>query len=150
MPKKHYEIFFVSTLSSINKIKKSTKDVSFGQFVEDHNLFDGTLRRLQVIGDSIKNLLLSDFLQKEDPTWRDIVDFRNLVVHEYFSIDPEIIFRVVSTKIEDLEKNILAIMKQIPDKTYLLYALRDSRKVLKKMKRYDGAAYLEDIERDLI
>jgi len=150
MPKFHHEIFFISILTSINKIKTSTKNKTFDQFLKDSDLFDSTLRRLQVIGDSVKNLLATDFLEKQDQAWKDIIAFRNLVVHEYFSLDPEIIFRIVSDEIEKLEKDVLRFIKQVENKTYLMQALSDTKKVLSKMNRNNEIIYLENIEKNLI
>ena len=77
------------------------------------NLFDATCMRLQTIGEVMKNVdagtegcLLA--LYPEIP-WRKICGLRNIISHEYLSIDPEIIFSVVKKHLRPM----LISLKQI-------------------------------------
>jgi len=148
MPKLNHEIFFIPVLTSINKIKKTLLYISYEQFLQNDILFDSTLRRLQVIGESVKNLLTVNLL-KENQYWKKIVLLANLETNEPFDPDPEIIFRVASDHVQEIEKNVLHFINKIPDKKYLRYAFSDTKEVLSKMKHYDEVAYLDEIEKNL-
>jgi uncharacterized protein with HEPN domain len=59
---------------------------------------DAVIRNLEVIGEAVKNLS-SDFrrLHPEIP-WRSITALRNVLIHEYFGVDLEIVWRVVTRR----------------------------------------------------
>lgn len=68
--------------------------------------FDATCMRLQTIGEVIKNIdnltnheLLANY--KGTP-WKSIIGLRNIISHEYLSVDPEEIFRIVKIHLPKL------------------------------------------------
>lgn len=42
--------------------------------------------------------------------WKKITDFRNILAHDYFGIDYEILWDILKSKLPDLKKNIKAII----------------------------------------
>ena len=61
------------------------------------------IRCLEIIGEAVRQLP-EDFKQKYSYIeWRKIVDLRNILIHEYFGIEPEIIWDIVKNKIPTLK-----------------------------------------------
>lgn len=54
--KKNLRIFLIHILDSINLIEDYTKDKTKEEFEDSLSLQDMTIRRLEVIGEAIKNL----------------------------------------------------------------------------------------------
>ena len=53
--------------------------------------YDAVLRNLAVVGDAVKSLP-EEFKQKHAATpWNSIAGLRNVVVHEYFRVNPDLI-----------------------------------------------------------
>ena len=42
--------------------------------------------------------------------WRDMIDFRNLLVHEYFRVDLQIIWQIIEQEIPILKQQINSIL----------------------------------------
>jgi uncharacterized protein with HEPN domain len=55
---------------------------------------------------------LSDELKRNHPDveWQDIKDFRNLLIHEYFGIDLEIVWKTVKDDLPVLMEAVRAIL----------------------------------------
>ena len=75
-------------------------------------VFDGCVMRLQIIGESIKKIddqtngeLLSSFPRCP---WRKIIGLRNIISHEYSSIDEAIIFAIIKQSLLPFEIECLA------------------------------------------
>ena len=49
--------------------------------------------------------------QYPEINWRDIIDFRNLLVHEYFRVDLKIIWQIIEQEIPNLKKQINSILQ---------------------------------------
>jgi uncharacterized protein with HEPN domain len=49
--------------------------------------------------------------QHPEISWRDIIDFRNLLVHEYFRIDLNLIWQIVERELPNLKQQINNILE---------------------------------------
>lgn len=81
------------------------------------DIFDATCMRLQTIGETIKNI---DNLTNHELLirytgipWRSIIGLRNIISHEYLSIDPEEIFKIVKIHLPKLLPAILQIRNEL-------------------------------------
>lgn len=74
--------------------------------------FDACILRLQVIGETVKRL----FNEKDNPLvncpdipWKEIIGLRNIISHEYLSVDEEIIFDIIKNEIPSLKRAIQSL-----------------------------------------
>ena len=83
------------------------------------DIFDATCMRLQTIGETIKtidNLTNHELLRNyTDTPWRSIIGLRNIISHEYLSIDPGEIYNIVKVHLPKLLLVILQIKKDVID-----------------------------------
>lgn len=100
-------------LKSIQKIKKYTKGKTYDEFINDDLLVDGVVRNLEVIGEAVKNIPAN--FRKKYPSieWKRIAGLRDILIHEYFGIDYELLWDIVENKIPYLVKQIEAVLKDI-------------------------------------
>ncbi|AZV46608.1 hypothetical protein C3L23_04760 [Nautilia sp. PV-1] len=103
------EFYIVDIFIAIDKIKRYTKDFSNAQeLLHDEKTWDAVIRELEIIGEATNKLIKLDFLKKD---FKIIVDFRNIIVHEYFGIDEKIVWEVVSGYLIDFYNELLDISK---------------------------------------
>jgi len=78
-------------------------------FFEDELVQDAVLRNLTIIGEAASKV--PDDIQQQYPEveWRKIVAFRNIAMHEYFGLDRDIVWSVVSRKVPDLSLRLAQI-----------------------------------------
>ncbi|MDP9821669.1 uncharacterized protein with HEPN domain [Nocardioides massiliensis] len=58
--------------------------------------YDAVLRNLAVIGEAVKALPTEIKAAHDEVPWASIAGLRNVVVHEYFRVDPDLIHDVVT------------------------------------------------------
>lgn len=141
------ELFLINILISIDKIKRNTGKLSFQEFVEHETIFGFTIRELQEIGESGKKLLASIEPVESNIEWRKIIAFRNIVVHRYFGIEPEVVCEVITKEIPILEREIISLLKNTANKRNLSGVMQAAKKTYTKFNREDTVAYLEEIEK---
>jgi len=104
-------------------------------------------RQFEIIGEAMRYLIecedLKDYIL---PKWRKIVDFRNVVIHEYFGISYRHVFDIVKTEVPKLEAEMIEFIKKISHQESLLQAFEDFKTDLVSMNRYESIAYLERIQ----
>jgi uncharacterized protein with HEPN domain len=106
-------LFFLFFNESIDKIIKYTKDMKKNQFLSDDKTFDAVMRNLQIIGEAVKQFPMDIREKYPKVSWKKIAGLRDIVTHEYFGIDEDIIWDVVHKKIPELKLEVEKIIKEI-------------------------------------
>ncbi len=57
------------------------------------------IREFEIIGEAVGKLPERVKQQRPEVPWQDVKDFRNILVHEYFGIDLEIVWQVVNLEL---------------------------------------------------
>jgi uncharacterized protein with HEPN domain len=93
-------------------IGRIEEDVRGGRpaFEASHMIQDAVVRNLQVLAESTKRL--SEPLKAAHPAinWAGIAGFRNLLVHDYFSIDLGVVWQIVIEDVPALKRAVLEIL----------------------------------------
>lgn len=77
------------------------------QYRKDELLRSGVERQLEILGEALNRALADEpTLEKRIPEARRIVGIRNRIIHGYDSVDDEIIWDVVSSKLRPLTETL--------------------------------------------
>jgi uncharacterized protein with HEPN domain len=107
------DILYVTDIrESVEAIFQYTSGISFEAFSHDRMCYSAVIREFEIIGEAVGKL--SDTLKNGYPlvNWQDIKDFRNILIHEYFGIDLEIVWNVVCEDLPKLYESIKAMESQ--------------------------------------
>ncbi len=116
MPKRDWSLFLKDIHASSKKIILYTKDISLHDLLKDQKTYDAVMRNLQIIGEAIKHLPAEIRAQYKNIDWKKAAGLRDIVVHEYFCINRDIIWDVIKNKIPEIEKEVKKILKDIKKK----------------------------------
>jgi len=105
------ELFIFDIYIAIQKIKKVSSGFDTVQnLLYNFISWDSIIREFEIIGEASKYLLKNKLLSKE---YQVVVDFRNHITHEYFGIDPNIVWVTIQTDLELFETAILNLINNI-------------------------------------
>ncbi|NLA30131.1 MAG: DUF86 domain-containing protein [Propionibacterium sp.] len=68
--------------------------------------YDAVLRNLAVIGEAVRSLPSEARDQLPDMPWAAIAGLRNVVVHEYFRVNPDLIVDIVENQLAPLARRL--------------------------------------------
>ncbi|MEM8901796.1 MAG: DUF86 domain-containing protein [Bacteroidota bacterium] len=103
---------FLAILDSCEKIKKFCKGIlTADEFYEDEKTFDAVMMNFVVIGEAVSRLSETTKLSNPAIPWIKIKGLRNIVAHEYFGIDAEEIWQIISNDLPSLIVNIQKILE---------------------------------------
>lgn len=88
---KDWRVRVEDMLEAIDRIGSYVDGMSRSQFVADPRTQDAVLRNLEVLGEASKRVPFHIQHRHSDIPWSRIGDMRNILVHEYHSVDPEIV-----------------------------------------------------------
>jgi len=111
MSKKDPIIFLKHILESIEAIEKYSKNLSEEAFLKSSEKQDATIRRLEIIGEAVKNL--PDEYKKKHPDvgWGRAMGTRNILIHHYFGVDLEIVWDTATKSLPQFKKQIKSLLK---------------------------------------
>lgn len=106
-------LFIEDILKNIELIEGSTANLSEEDFKLDKLIIDATVRRLEIIGEAIKNL--PDWFRSKYPEipWRNIAGARDIFIHGYFQVNLEKIWDIIQNNLPNLKQKIQKIKKDM-------------------------------------
>jgi len=107
MPSRSWRFRIDDIIEAIDKIERYTHGIDFASWQNDEKTVDAVIRNLEVIGEASSHLPSEVQEQYEDVPWDMMKGIRNILAHEYFGIDLEIIWKTVKEDLPILKKRLL-------------------------------------------
>ncbi|MDQ1297795.1 MAG: hypothetical protein QG558_333 [Campylobacterota bacterium] len=105
MSKRAIELFLFDVLVAILKIEKTVERFENSQqLLHEFNAWDSVIREFEIIGEATKYLLDAKIIKEEN---RVVVDFRNLLIHNYFGVDSQEVWDVVQSDLPEFKNEVV-------------------------------------------
>ena len=111
MFERDFRLYLSDILDSGHAIQEFVKGLSFEEFCKDRKTYSAVIREFEVIGEAVGKCFEKLKQRHSDVEWQDIKDFRNLLIHEYFGVDLEIVWRAVQDDLPALIDAINEILR---------------------------------------
>lgn len=95
--------YLYDMLSSCEFLLEFTRGKTVDDYISDRALRSALERELQIIGEAMMQLdRVAPAITEKIPEYRNIIGFRHVLIHGYDSLDPQTVWNVVETKLQDL------------------------------------------------
>ena len=92
---------------NIDAIISYTANKSYDEFVSDGLLIDATMFRLIQMIENL-NQISDEYKQEHSKiAWRQIIGFRNKIVHDYGKTDYNVVYEIISSDIYQLKEELI-------------------------------------------
>ena len=109
MNKARFELLTIK--EAIEKITLYSQDFTQADdFYHDQKSFDACMMQFVVIGEAISRLDHSYKTAHREIPWQKIKDFRNIIAHDYFGIDADEIWDIITNNLLPLEEKIIRLL----------------------------------------
>lgn len=99
-------------LESIEWVEKDIQGLTEEKFIKNVPIQDAVLRRLEIIGEAVRNL--SDELKRKHPeiAWNKAMATRNILIHNYFGVDLPIVWDTITQSLPEFKEQIKNLLKE--------------------------------------
>ncbi|GAG95003.1 unnamed protein product [marine sediment metagenome] len=110
--KRNMKLYLQDIWESILAIEEYTRKLAESAFYSNRQIQDAVVRRLEIIGEAVKNI--DDDLRNKYPQipWKKIAGMRDIITHEYFGIKIDRIWDVARKDLPNLKDKIKIIIEK--------------------------------------
>jgi len=108
--------YLADMVEAADAIRSFIRGMSREAFDSDKRTQDAVIRNLEVIGEAVKNI--PDAFKKEHPeiSWHSIAAMRDKLIHGYFGVDADIVWRTVTEDLPALEGQVRKLRTEVEDR----------------------------------
>jgi uncharacterized protein with HEPN domain len=106
-------LYLADIIESGSAILEFVKGLSFEDFAKDRKTFSAVVREFEIIGEAVGKLPDNMKHDYPDVEWQDIKDFRNLLIHQYFGVDREIVWKIIEDDLLGLITSVNEMLKEV-------------------------------------
>lgn len=111
--KKDPKIFLGHIIESIEDIEKYTRGQTKGTFLKAKMMQDAVVRKIEIIGEAVKNLPPYFKKKYSKIAWGNIAGMRDILAHEYFGVNINVVWKTVREDIPKLKKLIAKLYEEL-------------------------------------
>ncbi len=101
-------------LEAISNLEKFIENVDLESFINNAEKIAAVERMFEIIGEATNHISEEVLYKKDNSTpWRKIIAVRNIIEHEYFRIDYDILYDIAKKDIIPLKEDIQTILKDL-------------------------------------
>lgn len=111
--KRNYLIFIKDIWESIDKIERFVAGMNYDDFVKDDKTMSAVIRKLEIIGEAAKNIPSPVKQRYPQLDWKEMTGMRDKLIHDYFGVDTEILWKVVEEDIPKIKPMIKQMLEEL-------------------------------------
>lgn len=100
--KRQPRIYFQHMLTAIGSIEDFIKGQGYRSFAEDEKTASAVIRQLEIIGEAAGRVP-KELVEDAPIPWGDITGMRHKLIHDYFGVDLEIVWKTATEGLADLK-----------------------------------------------
>lgn len=113
MSYKDWRVRVDDMMEAIRRCIEYVDGMSEEQFVADPKTVDAVARNLEIVGEAANKIPAQVEAAHPRVPWRRLADIRHVLIHEYHSVDADILYRTVLNDLPPLLVQLRAVLEDV-------------------------------------
>jgi uncharacterized protein with HEPN domain len=110
MSERNTQLLLADISDSIQNILDFTNGFTFESYCNDIKTRHAVEHNFMIIGEAVSRIPEEYKQLHNQINWRQVKDFRNVIVHDYFGIDNNIVWNIIHSNLESLHTLIAELL----------------------------------------
>ena len=115
MPEHGWAFRLQHILDAIEFVSRNLEGVTFEEFASNEVLVRAILHTLEMAGEAARAIPQEVTQLHDSIPWRGLNDFRNVIVHQYFRVELDLVWRVIHRDFLPLRPSIESLLDLFSD-----------------------------------
>jgi uncharacterized protein with HEPN domain len=111
MKSRDYRDYLQDILDAVNDIESFVDGMTYEEFIKDRKTLNAVVRSIEIIGEASKNLPETLKANCKELPWKQMAGMRDKLIHAYFGVDVETLWKAVKENIPPLKGGIQKMLK---------------------------------------
>ena len=103
--------FLQDIQEAVRRIAEYISGMTYEDFLKDSKTQDAVIRNLEIIGEATKNLSREIRAAHPDIPWRAMAGVRDRLIHDYFGVNLDIVWQIVTVELPEVTARIAAVLE---------------------------------------
>jgi len=113
MSERDITLYLKDILQAIDSIEKFVKDMNFEEFKNNDLVSSAVIRKFEIIGEASRNIPKEIRKKYPDIPWKTMIGFRDKLIHFYFGIKYELVWKAIKVNLPELKEKIKKIYEDL-------------------------------------
>ena len=104
------ELYLADIVDACRDVVRFVDGISLDDWIADELVHYAVLQRLTVVGEASRRLDADVRERYPEVPWRDMGDFRNLAVHDYFAVEWPLVWAIARQDVPRLLDQVIGIL----------------------------------------
>lgn len=111
--KRDPRLYIDDILEAVERIEKYVEGLSFEDFSKDNKTVDAIVRNFEIIGEATKRIPMETKKKIPQIPWRMMAGTRDKLIHEYFGVNLEVLWKAVKEDVPPLKRSIEQLLQRM-------------------------------------
>ena len=109
---KDWRVRIEDILEALHRIRQYCRGMNAAEFAADTRTVDAVVRNLEIIGEAARRIPPQVTQRHPGIPWSRMAEMRNILIHEYHSVDADIIWKTVIGDLPPLAAPLQALLAE--------------------------------------